>query len=63
MSVEEKLQLLEAVWANLNLVPAELKSPGWHEEALEETERRNAGRPGHLLRLAEGEGVDPRSPL
>jgi hypothetical protein len=46
MSVEEKLQLLEAVWADLSLVPDELKSPGWHEEA-----------------LAEGEGVDPRSPL
>jgi Putative addiction module component len=40
MSVEEKLQLLEAVWADLSRVPDELESPGWHEEALEETERR-----------------------
>lgn len=40
MSVEEKLQLLEAVWADLSPVPDELESPAWHGEALAETERR-----------------------
>jgi hypothetical protein len=40
MSVEEKLQLLEALWADLSRPPDELESPEWHKDVLEETERR-----------------------
>jgi hypothetical protein len=40
MSVEEKLQLLEAIWADLSRVPDQLESPAWHKDFLEETERR-----------------------
>jgi hypothetical protein len=40
MSVEEKLQLLEAVWADLSRLPEEIESPAWHKEVLEEAERR-----------------------
>jgi putative addiction module component len=40
MSVEEKLQLLEAVWADLSRVPDEVESPAWHKEVLEETDRK-----------------------
>jgi outer membrane protein TolC len=40
MSVEEKLQLLEAIWADLSRVPDQLESPAWHKDVLEETERR-----------------------
>jgi hypothetical protein len=40
MSVEEKLQLLEAVWADLSREPDEIESPSWHKDVLEETERR-----------------------
>jgi hypothetical protein len=40
MSVEDKLQLLEAIWADLSRVPDQVESPVWHKEALEETEKR-----------------------
>ena len=40
MSVEDKLQLLEAIWADLSRVPDQLESPAWHKDVLEETERR-----------------------
>lgn len=40
MSVEEKLQLLEAVWADLSRLPDEIESPSWHKDVLEQTEKR-----------------------
>jgi putative addiction module component len=40
MSVEEKLQLLKAVWADLSRIPDEVESPAWHKQVLEETDRR-----------------------
>jgi hypothetical protein len=40
MSREEKLQTMEAIWADLSKVDAEVESPAWHEEALRETEAR-----------------------
>jgi hypothetical protein len=62
MSVEDKLQLLEAIWADLSRVPDQVESPAWHTEALDETKRRISIWGGHLLRLAKSEGIDPRSP-
>ena len=34
MSVEEKLQTMEAIWENLSANPAAIESPAWHEEEL-----------------------------
>jgi Putative addiction module component len=47
MSVEEKLQVMEAIWTDLSRDPHGLESPGWHKEALEETQKR----------IESGEGV------
>lgn len=33
---------MEALWSDLSLVEEELDSPGWHENALRETEARVA---------------------
>lgn len=40
MSVEEKLQVMETIWADLSRDPEGLESPGWHKEVLEETQKR-----------------------
>lgn len=34
MSVEEKLQTMEAIWKNLSTNPEQIESPAWHEEEL-----------------------------
>jgi hypothetical protein len=36
MSVEEKLQVMEALWADLS----HIESPAWHKDALEEAKKR-----------------------
>ena len=40
MSLEEKLQAMEALWDDLSREPDRIESPGWHEDVLKETERR-----------------------
>ena len=40
MSIEEKLQTMEALWENLSANPAGIESPAWHEEELRERERK-----------------------
>ena len=41
---QEKLQLMELLWAELSRDEAELESPTWHADALRETtERRDRG--------------------
>jgi len=40
MSVAEKVQLLESVWQSLCACPADVQSPEWHREVLEERRRR-----------------------
>lgn len=42
MSREEKIQLMEALWADLSRTDMEVESPEWHREALEEAEARQA---------------------
>jgi len=32
MSVEEKLQTMETIWASLSANPDTIESPAWHEE-------------------------------
>ena len=40
MSVEEKLQTMEALWQSLSVDPASVASPAWHEEELADRERK-----------------------
>ena len=40
MSVEEKLQTMEALWQSLSGDPAAIESPAWHEDELAERERK-----------------------
>jgi putative addiction module component (TIGR02574 family) len=40
MSVEEKLQTMEALWQSLSADPVAIESPPWHEEELAERERK-----------------------
>jgi hypothetical protein len=39
---EEKLRLMEALWADLSRDEAEVESPAWHADALRETAERVA---------------------
>ena len=34
MSVEEKLETMETIWASLSANPETIESPAWHEEEL-----------------------------
>ena len=40
MSRLEKLSAMESLWADLSRDEQALESPGWHADALQETERR-----------------------
>jgi hypothetical protein len=40
MSTEEKLQAMEALWADLTRNEEQFESPAWHEQVLEEREQR-----------------------
>jgi hypothetical protein len=42
MSRTEKLQAMEAIWADLSKAEAEVESPAWHADVLRETEARVA---------------------
>lgn len=50
MTLEEKLQAMEALWDDLSRDPEALKSPAWHEDVLREREE-------HLV-AGEAEFVD-----
>lgn len=39
---QEKLKLMELLWAELSRDEAELESPAWHADALRETAERRA---------------------
>ena len=42
MSVAEKLQLMETIWANLCQNPATIETPDWHQHVLAERAQRLA---------------------
>jgi hypothetical protein len=42
MSRTEKLQTMEAIWADLSKSETDLESPAWHNDVLKETEARVA---------------------
>ena len=39
MSLIEKLEVMESLWADLSRRPEELPSPDWHREVLQERKR------------------------
>ena len=39
MSRDEKLRLMETIWADLSRDEEQFDSPAWHEQALRETEK------------------------
>ena len=41
MTVDEKLEAMEALWADLSRVPVQFESPAWHQAVL--AERETAG--------------------
>ena len=42
MTLEEKLQAMEALWEDLSRTPDLIESPTWHEDILREREQRLA---------------------
>ncbi len=40
MTTEEKLQAMEALWADLTRNAEQFESPAWHEQELKEREQR-----------------------
>ena len=40
MTTEEKLQVMEALWADLSRDPDQVPSPGWHSEVLSDREQK-----------------------
>ncbi len=40
MSTEEKLQVMEALWAHLSRFPDAMPSPDWHGDVLRDREER-----------------------
>ena len=40
MSRTEKLQTMEAIWADLSKAETDVESPAWHNDVLKETEAR-----------------------
>jgi len=53
MSREEKLQALEAIWADLSKDAATVESPPWHEDVLKETQSRLSAGQERVLDWAE----------
>jgi len=40
LSVEQKLQVMEAIWQDLSGEEENVQSPSWHQDALRKTEQR-----------------------
>lgn len=40
LSREEKLRIMEAIWEDLSRDDDRIESPGWHRQALQETDQR-----------------------
>lgn len=53
MTREEKLQLVETIWANLAEHPDEIPSPAWHENVLRERERQIKAGEAHFIPIEE----------
>ncbi len=53
MSVEEKLQAMEEIWADLVGTPENIPSPSWHADVLHAREKRISEGTSRFLDLAE----------
>ena len=53
MTVEDKLQAIEEIWADLASTPENIPSPSWHEDVLRAREKRISEGTSHFLDLAE----------
>lgn len=57
MSVEEKLQAIEEIWANLAVTPEEIPSPSWHLDVLRAREKRISEGKSHFMDIGEAKKV------
>jgi hypothetical protein len=53
MSVEEKLQAIEEIWADLAYTPESIPSPSWHADVLRAREKRISEGTSHFLDIDE----------
>ncbi len=53
MSVEDKLQAIEEIWANLAGSPENIPSPSWHADVLRTREKRISEGGSRFLDIAE----------
>jgi hypothetical protein len=53
MSVEDKLQAIEEIWADLAGTPENIPSPSWHADVLHAREQRISEGKSHFLDIAE----------
>ena len=53
MSIEDKLQAIEEIWADLAGTPENIPSPSWHADVLRDREKRISERTSHFLDIAE----------
>lgn len=57
MTRDEKLRVMEALWANLSEDDAILESPEWHQNALKETEARLESGAEQVLNWADAKRI------
>ena len=55
MSVEEKLQTMEALWQSLSSDPAAVESPAWHQGGVSGTRTEDRIRRGKVRRVGKSE--------
>jgi hypothetical protein len=55
MSLEEKLQAMEAIWESISRHPDSLESPGWHGEVLRERQRQVAAGEAYFMAWEEAQ--------
>jgi len=53
MSVEDKLQAIEEIWADLAGTPEDVPSPSWHVDVLRTREKRISEGRSHFLDITE----------
>lgn len=63
MSIEEKLQTMETIWASLSANLEAIESPAWHEEELRVREARVASGEAKFVDWEKGERRNPATNL
>ena len=53
LSISERLQAMEAIWASLLYEEAEIDSPDWHKEVLDERKQRIADDTSEFVPIAD----------